>query len=379
MIEVQTVADLGLSRRERDLLHVLFRKSQLTQGQLARQLGVTQQSTSRLVASLMEKDLLVEGERLAEEGKRGYPSTAVRLQPNRAISVGVSIMADAVSIALMDLAGDVLEERFSDEVDLSYEGITRWLERSLEEMLEAAHSYKEAILLGMGVGITGSRIKDAQGFNTPHSLEEWWSIDIPSRFSEKFGIPVWADNDGNVATLGESLMGVGRTVDSFAYVYIATGVGGGLCLDGQIWRGRWGNAGEYAGGLPPNIYPFPNLELLRQLASKDGEDVPTISKLIEKFDPSWPAISEWISRVRDSVSIIASNASAILDLETIVLGGRIPRELSDRLIPAVEFFDQRRRSIERPHAKLVAAATPGDATSIGAAAYAMERSLFSAQ
>ncbi|GAY22797.1 hypothetical protein SFOMI_3359 [Sphingobium fuliginis] len=50
-------------------------------------------------------------------------------------------------------------------------------------------------------------------------------------------------------------------------------------LNGDLWRGRYGNAGEFAGGLPPNIYPFPNLELLRVLAARDGVSFETVDEL----------------------------------------------------------------------------------------------------
>src|SRR3546814_3544128 len=121
------------------------------------------------------------------------------------------------------------------------------------------------------------------------------------------------------------MLGVGRWAPSFAYLYLSSGVGGGLMLNGDLWRGRYGNAGEFAGGLPPNIYPFPNLELLRVLAARDGISFETVDELVSNYDPSWQAIDEWISRVNDSVSIIISNATAILDPDAIVMGSLIPR------------------------------------------------------
>ncbi|MFV3131237.1 ROK family protein [Niveispirillum sp. KHB5.9] len=93
------------------------------------------------------------------------------------------------------------------------------------------------------------------GFNTSHSLEEWSNIDVIGLFQERFSLPIFTDNDGNVAVLGESLVGIGRWAHSFAYLYIASGVG--VVLDGEVWRGRHGNAGGFAGDLPANIYPTP--------------------------------------------------------------------------------------------------------------------------
>ncbi|APL95596.1 ROK family protein [Sphingobium indicum] len=131
--------------------------------------------------------------------------------------------------------------------------------------------------------------------------------------------------------------------------------------------------------MPPNIYPFPNLELLRVLAARDGISFETVDELVSNYDPSWQAIDEWISRVHDSVSIIISNATAILDLDAIVLGGLIPTDLAQRLAAKVEMFDQRRRSVARPIARLVPAEVLSDAAAIGAAMLPLRATFFTPQ
>ena len=179
---------------------------------------------------------------------------------------------------------------------------------------------------------------------------------------------MWIENDGNAAAIGESLVGVGRWAKDFVYLYIATGLGGGVILDGEMVRGEFGNAGEVAQLLPPRIYPHPNLDLLRKLICKHGVEVNTVSELVERFDPEWPGVDEWISRVRDSLCLIASASAALLDPEVIVIGGRIPRSLAEKVIPHIEVYDQRRRSDPRPLPQVVVAEAEGDSAAIGAAA-----------
>lgn len=147
-------------------------------------------------------------------------------------------------------------------------------------------------------------------------------------------------------------------------------------LNGEVWRGRHGNAGEFAGGLPTNIYPFPTLELLRQLTAKQGRNFETVSELVANYDDTWPSINDWLARVRDSFSIIASNATAILDLDAVVFGGLIPKSLAERVIGAIELYDQKRRMVPRPVAKLVPAEAPGNAAAFGAALLPLENAFF---
>lgn len=363
-----------LTRSERRMLGLLFRRGSMTQAILAEETELTQQSVSRIVARLQDHGLLETGARIAS-GRRGYPSATVKIAPGYTYSLGVSIMADAASVALVDFSGAVLCEHRHAFSPMRLGAVIEWINGVIIQIRKEKLPIKSTIA-GIGVGISGSFIGQGVGFNTPYVLEEWAGIDLEKVLSEAFRMPVWADNDGNVAALGESMIGVGRWAKNFAYLYIATGVGGGVILDGELWRGRYGNAGEFAGGLPSDIYPFPNLELLRQLVAKDGHVFSTVNDMVEHFDPTWPAINLWIARVRDSFSIIASNATAILDLDAIVFGGRMPRALAERVIPQIELYDQKRRSVPRPTAKLVPSEATGDAAAIGAALLPLKHKYF---
>lgn len=368
----ETCNSSSFTASERHVLALLFKRGPQTQAYLAEGTGLTQQSMSRVISKLETWGVLVVGDRLAP-GKRGYPSNAATLNPGFARSAGIAIMADSVALAICDFTGALVWEASDRLPAMTVENVLEWTNRKLASVLGDGGP----ALSGLGIGIAGSFIGDRVGFNTPFYLNDWAERDVEAIFRERFGLPTCADNDGNVAALGEAMLGVGRWAQNFAYLYISAGVGGGVVLDGEVWRGRYGNAGEFAGGLASNIHPFPNLELLRQLTARNGPTFESVSDLIANYDPAWPSIDTWISRVRDSLSIIASNASAILDLDAIVLGGLMPRNLAERVIPAIELFDQRRRMTPRPIAKIVPTEAPGNATAIGAAMLPLKRAYFS--
>lgn len=366
--------DVRLSNTDRHVLGLVFRHHSLIQNQIVEETGLVQQSVSRLVTGLAERGCLIAGERVSS-GRRGYPSQAFRMAPDFGYSLGLSIMADALSLSLMDFSGQIRADWSHTFPTMRINRVLDWVNTRIDEV-KSMPGIDPKRLLGMGVGIAGSFASGTEGFNTPTALEDWAFIDVAELVSESTGLPTWADNDGNLAALGENMTGVGRRCRSFAYIYFSTGVGGGLVIDREVWRGRSGNAGEFAGGLPGNIYPFPNLELLRQLVNRGGGRFETVAELLEQFDVEHPAVEDWIARVRDSVSIIASNATAILDVEAIVFGGRMPRSLAEKLIPRVELFDQMRYSKPRPMAELVPAEATGDATAIGAAVLPLSQQCF---
>jgi predicted NBD/HSP70 family sugar kinase len=355
----------SLNRSERRILKLIFQRHAVTQAAIAEATDLTQQSVSRIVAKLTDEGLLVAAERI-RAGRRGQPSAAMAMAAGYRYAAGLSVMADALAFSLVDFSGAVVFERAARFGSMPINHAVTWMAEMIETA-RAALDVPAGGIVGAGLAIPGSFIANDQGFNTPHYLEEWAGVDITARFREMLGLPVWADNDGNCAALAESINGAGRWARNFAYLYISAGVGGGVVLNGELWPGRHGNAGEFAGGLPSDIYPFPNLELLRQLLAREGESFATVGEMIAAFDPTWPAIGDWVQRVRDSLSIIASNASAILDLDAIVLGGRLPRALAERVIPAITLFDQRRRTVPRPVARIVPAESAGDPAAAGAA------------
>ncbi|MEX1146855.1 MAG: ROK family transcriptional regulator [Sphingomonadales bacterium] len=368
--------DSPLTNSQRRILDLVFRKGALTQADITVTADLTQQSVSRIISGLTDCAMLKSGKRVSS-GKRGYPSATVEINPGFTHAFGISVMTDAVSVALIDFSGTVLHEQKRGFTAMPLDAVVDWIAATLDT-IRADHMPDNSRIAGAGVGIPGSFIGNDIGFNTSHMLEDWAHIDLEAILSERLGLEVWTDNDGNVAALGESMVGVGRWASSFAYLHLATGVGGGIVLNNDLWRGRYGNAGEFAGGLPPNIYPFPNLELLRHLVSQDGLLFSNVNEMVAAFDPAWPAIDNWINKVRDSLSIIASNVTAILDLDAIVLGGRMPRLLAERVIPQIELYDQKRRSIARPTARLVPAEAQGDAAAIGAALLPLKHKYFTA-
>lgn len=172
-----------------------------------------------------------------------------------------------------------------------------------------------------------------------------------------------------MAAIGESIAGIGHSCNNFAYIYISKGLGGGVIVDGKLLRGKWGNAGEFAGVLTlEENENRPSLELLRQLVSKHDVAIADISDLIVKYDSDWTGVDIWMEKVKFHMERIISSISGVLDPEAIVIGGRMPEPLAKRIIEEIKFFNVPRRKLGRPLPQIVGSQVRGDATAIGAAA-----------
>jgi predicted NBD/HSP70 family sugar kinase len=363
-----------VSTNERDLLDLVRRSGTTTRAELGRATGLTAQSVMRLVDELVERGMLQFGEAMPQEG-RGKPAMAVSLRANYACAAGVSITTDSVALVLMDFAGNVLGHHEEPMPSLSRAALVRRVRTLLERLLSKAR-VSERRLFGIGLGITGFFVGDGAKVNPPSPLDELALVELDTLFADALGHPVWLDNDGSVAAIGESLHGVGRQYRDFAYFYFGHGFGGGLVMDGRCIRGAHGNAGEFAGMLPRLGLERAALETLRTQLNEDGLRLPDIQSLIDQYDPQWPAIDHWIKRVSPGLSIIASSVVAIVDPQAIVFGGRIPQDLANRLMPHIVIDNVSRRGHARPLPRLLFAQTPYDAVATGAASLPFKECFF---
>lgn len=363
-----------LTPGERDVLRIVRQNPPCTQAQLTSQLNITQQSISRIVGTLSERGLLEIGQ-LVSAGRRGKPSPELALRGSAVHAAGISIMADSVATGLIDFTGNLLGREVEVIPGMELPDVLRTIGHQLGTLLTKRNLSRDDVV-GAGVAMTGYFMGRERRFNPPQPLKHWMDIDIESEISRFLNLPTWAENDGNAAAIGEAALGAGRRYRDFAYLYFSAGFGGGVIIDGKLMPGRFGNSGEFAGILPYNIYAHPNLESLRHCIAKRGIELSSIYDMVTHFDPSWPGIDDWIAKVKDSLCLVASACSAILDTEAIVLGGLMPRELAHKLIPEVEFFSMPRWGVRRPVPDIIAAEAPGEATLFGAASMPLEHIYF---
>ena len=364
-----------LSHNERALLDTVRRHGKITRAALTAESDLTAQSIARLVEALRAQGFLEQGAKLISG--RGKPSAYLSLTEGRYFSLGLSIMTDAVSGVLMRLSGEVVAEaavRF-DRVDVA--SVLAAADRLVDELIAVSGVEREAIF-GIGAAITGYFIGQAKRVNPPDPLGAFADLDLDSLLCERYGRPVWLDNDGNAAAIGEALCGRGRDYPSFAYVYLGMGIGGGVVIDGRLHPGAFGNAGEVAGTMPGHLFAErPTAESLRASIDRHGVALADISEMLERFDPAWPGVEEWIAQTMPHFEAICSAIAAILDPHAIVLGGRLPRPVAERLCEDIGFYQINRHGLTKPMPALCASnVIEGDATALGAASIPLKACIF---
>ena len=365
--------NMVVSPAERRALRLIRSRGPRTRAQMARDLNVSATTAMRIVDKLTIGGLLREGEKIVEG--RGQPSATVMLMPGGAYAIGVSLMTDAYVVLVVDLLGNVMSERMIRRHVGDRIATIEDLRQRIGECIFECRIEPEKIC-GVGVGIPGFFVEGTGQFNTPEQIADWSFVDLSSEMTRSLGFPVLLENDGNAAAIGEAMVGVGRRVQSFAYLYFADGFGGGVIVGGEPLRGSQGNAGEFHAALTKSGLAKPDMRLLRECLAASGTATDDLADLCARFDPSWPGVEMWLDLAAPAVDYLADAISGILDPDAIVLGGRIPASLAGCLADRIKIDPGRRREHGRHVPKVVPSEAVADAVALGSAALALKVALY---
>jgi glucokinase len=158
--------------------------------------------------------------------------------------LGLDIGGTKLAAGVVDEAGDV--RSFVVESTRPEEGPERGLDRLFElgRRAVAEAGVEWAQLGAVGIGSGGPLDSERGILVAPPHLTGWRDVPIVARAEESFALPVALENDATAAAAGEHRYGAGAGTSHMVYLTISTGVGGGVVIDGRLYRGATGNGGE---------------------------------------------------------------------------------------------------------------------------------------
>nr|WP_165845404.1 ROK family transcriptional regulator [Streptacidiphilus pinicola] len=212
----------------------------LTQAEIARSTGLSAATVSNIVRELSEAGTVV----VTPTSSGGRRARSVSLSADAGIVVGVDFGHSHLRVAIGNLAHRVLAEE-SEPIDTDAsadQGFGR-TEQLVARLLEQTGFPAEKVI-GVGLGVPGPIDVETGALGSTAILPGWTGIAPAKELSRRLGMPVRVDNDANLGALGELVWGAGRGLSDLAYIKVSSGVGAGLVIAGQIYRGPGGTAGE---------------------------------------------------------------------------------------------------------------------------------------
>ncbi|MGD9485878.1 ROK family transcriptional regulator [Streptomyces sp. TRM70308] len=212
----------------------------LTQAEIARTTGLSAATVSNIVRELKDGGTVD----VTPTSAGGRRARSVSLSGDAGIVVGVDFGHSHLRVAVGNLAHRVLAEE-SEPIDVdasAAQGLDR-AEEVVARLLTGAGIGPEKVI-GVGLGVPGPIDVETGVLGSTAILPGWAGTNPRDDLAARLGVPVHVDNDANLGALGELVWGGGRGVADLAYIKVASGVGAGLVIRGQVYRGPGGTAGE---------------------------------------------------------------------------------------------------------------------------------------
>jgi glucokinase-like ROK family protein len=223
------------------VLNLIKSRGPISRTEIARLSGLSQAAVSSIVGSLIEKGLV--HEMGAGESTGGRKPVLLRINDQAGFIVGVKLTEQAITSALTDLDANVV---YAQTVPLQGQCDPQAVQDAIVAAVEttiAQSGVDPTRVLGIGLGMAG--VVDGEvGVCRYSPFFSWWNVPIAPPIAQRLGIPVYLENDVNTLTIAEQWFGYGHGVDHFVVVTVGRGVGAGIVVNGQFYRGTIGGAGE---------------------------------------------------------------------------------------------------------------------------------------
>jgi glucokinase-like ROK family protein len=178
-----------------------------------------------------------------ESNNIGRPGIALSLKPEGGAVVGLEIGVGFISVILTDFIANILwRERVCFSLMITQQEILAQTEALIDQAIKVAQD-NNIRMLGIGIGVPG--LVDVQKGELLFAPNLGWrNVPLKQMLDKKFDLPIYLENEANLGALGEYYFGVGRNVDNFIYLSSDVGLGGGVIINGKLFKGARGLAGE---------------------------------------------------------------------------------------------------------------------------------------
>ena len=307
---------------------------------IARQTNLTAQTVTNITKKLMHAGLIYESDR--HQVGRGAPSIMLELNKNAAYSIGLDFDKDHLTGILVDLHGNMRQHVHMDVDYPSPDEVMDLMTQIVDDMLQKEGVDKD-LIWGVGVGFPGPLVVSEKNVFSnavsPEALPDWEKVPVVDILEKRLNLPVFLENNASAAAIGERWYGSGKHVGNFFYLFFGAGLGGGLVLNGQLFSGHAGNAGEI-GYMPlidtsgsgnnngkHHLGEYFNLSVLYKKLSSAGVTAKSSEDLEELFESENGALLTWIDNGVKKLAPLILAIEYIVDPQVIYLGGRLPNNM----------------------------------------------------
>jgi predicted NBD/HSP70 family sugar kinase len=357
---------------ERIVLRAIRHAGAIPKADLARLTQLSTQTVSIIVNRLLDDGLLLKQDRI--RGRIGQPSVPLSLNPDGAYSIGLQGGRRTLEVVVTDFVGHI---RHTWQHHYPFPSPTEVIPKMAEGLAHMQQrmgaDWSRVVGIGLSAPLSLHAWGDLMGAQASLAMADWEQIDLLQTLQQMTPLPVEFAKDTTAACVAELVQGRGRELPHFLYVFIGTFIGGGLVLDGHIVNGPRGNAGAI-GSFPLASAEHASTTQLLARASGWQLEQDLISAQLDPLlvasddimGEAYQAMRQaWLNTAAEALALCVTSASALLDLDAVVIDGSVSPALLATLIEHTQVQMDRIRfdGIHRP--TLVAGLVGASARALG--------------
>lgn len=358
------------------VLETIRRRQPVSRADISAATGLNKGTVSNLVQVLIDRGLVEEMGTGKSSG--GRKPVLLRFQPEAGYSLGVDLGVNYMRILLTDLAGHVIDEWTTKHQNESETAVLSLLVDRLRDAISRTPVSPYGVV-GIGLGMPG--IVDSSGRVLFAPNLGWRDVDLPRLMEQHLRLPVFVENEANAGAIGELHYGSGRGVSDLVFVSIGAGIGAGIIIDRNIYKGAAGFSGEIghltidAEGKPCRcgnrgcweLYASESA-LLEMAAATPNADTasPTLESVIEQAKAGDPATLAALREVGRHLGIGVAGIINIFNPGQIIIGSRLSLAAEWLMEPLLTEVGRRSLAHHREKADIRFSELQGRSAALGA-------------
>jgi glucokinase-like ROK family protein len=379
---MKQTGDLNLVKKinKTIVLHHIRTDSPISRAKIAEITGLTKATVSSLVNELIESSLVEEIG--VGESSGGRKPMMLLFNGMAGYAIGVDLGVHDILAVLTDLTGKVIRENRIQHHNESAEQVISLLKATIRELIETAPESVYGVI-GIGLGVPG--ICDDEGNLLVAPNLGWENVPLQKQLEAEFGLPVVIDNEANAGAVGEKQFGAGKDTANLVYVSIGMGIGAGIIIKNELYRGASGFSGEIGhisiqhdgpkcrcGSLGCWELYASEHALLEQAGQELGHEV-DLESMLSRAESGDVKVISLFERLGYYLGVGVVNIINGYNPEFIILGGRLAGGEKWLMKPLLQLLEK--RSLPHPRKQLkVEFSELGDrSTVLGAASFAVAK------
>ncbi|KGP61149.1 ROK family protein [Anoxybacillus gonensis] len=324
------------------VLDMVKSQGPLSRADVAQRSGLNKGTVSSLVKELMDEELVYEiGQGESSGGRR---PVLLLFNEKAGYSIGIDLGVHYILGVLTDLQGNIVLEKQVMFHDKNYSSVLTRIKETILYLTERMPDSRYG-LVGIGIGVPGIVDKEGELLFAPNL--GWKNIPLKQDIEATFHVPVMIDNEANAGAYGEKRSGAGKDFRNIIYVSAGIGIGVGLILNGELYRGTSGFSGESghmtieADGPPCRCGSIGCWELYAsEKALLDGaspffDNEVSLEELLQLAENNHQDVLALLERIGRYLGIGINNLINTFNPEQVIIGNRLSMA-KKWLFPAIQ-------------------------------------------